>query len=94
MVLITGPLKPRLTVTHLDALDEPVLEQQLEGTVDARSSRGVTGVAQRTLDLDRRQGAVLPGEQLYHAVAGSAMLEAGAGERGMDVLAPVHPTQG
>ena len=81
-------LEPRLPVPDRDALDETVLNQQVEHSVDARAARCPTLRTQRILDLDDAQSTRLCREQLNHAVARSAALEARPRQDRVNVLAP------
>ena len=68
-------LEPRLPVADRDALDEPVLDEQLEHPVDARAPGRRPGGAELVLDLDRAQRARLARQQVDHPLARAAALE-------------------
>jgi hypothetical protein len=81
-------LEPRLSISHLDPLDQAVLDQQIEHTVDAGAAGRAPGRAKLVLDLHGAQCARLRREQRYHSLTGAAALEAGAGKHGAYVLGP------
>lgn len=87
-------LEPGLPITHGEALDEAVLDEQLQDAIDACAAGRATARAQRVLDLDRAERARLRREQLDHPVARSAVLQPRAREHAVNVVAPVrrrHP---
>src|SRR5947209_6575485 len=59
MVMLAGRLEAGLSVPHLDALDQVVLGEQLEHSVDAGPARGAAGIVEPLLDLGRAQRAPL-----------------------------------
>jgi hypothetical protein len=83
-------LESGLPVAHLDPLDQPVLNQQLERPVDRGPSGGAARRTQCILDLDRAERARLGGEQLDHAVTRAAVLQTGTAQDGLYVIAPLH----
>ena len=92
MVMVTvraHALKARLTVPHLDALHQPVLDQQLQYAIDAGPAGGTFLVAKRILDLHRAQRARLAGQHLNDPLASAASLQAGLREHQVHMLAPV-----
>ncbi len=93
MVMVTSGLRslePRLPVSHLDTLDQPMLDEEVQGAIDRGSPGGPSLGAQRVLDFDRAQRAWLRRQQLDHAVAGAPALQPGAPQDGVNVLVPVH----
>ena len=83
-----GALESGLAVADLDALDEAVLDEQLEDAVDAGAAGGLALVAERVLDLDRAQSARLGRQQCDHALTGAPSAKTRACERLMDELGP------
>jgi zinc/manganese transport system substrate-binding protein len=82
------PFKPGLPLPELDALDQSVLDEELEHAVNARPAGGSALLAQGGFDLLRAEGARLLGQQLDHPLTRPTPLEAGARERGVHLLGP------
>ncbi len=83
-----GSLEPGLSVPDGDALGEPVLDQQIEHSVDARAGGLAPALAESILDLHGAQRARLLGEQLDDPIASPTAFEAREPERRTDVLTP------
>ena len=84
-----GALEPRLPVPDRHALDQAVLDQQLEHPVDAGAAGRRARGPQRVLDLDRAQRARLVGQQVDDPLARAPVLEARPSQHLVNVLAPV-----
>jgi hypothetical protein len=59
-----GGLEPRDAVADVHPLDEPELDERVEGTVDARDPDGAAVVPDAVVDLLRGEAAALRGEVL------------------------------
>lgn len=57
-------LVARRAVSDLETIDQPPFTEQFKDPVDTRSADPLVAAAQLVLDLKRRQGAPLPGEQI------------------------------
>ncbi len=81
-------LEPRLPVPDRDPLDESMLDQQVEHSVDARPPWRSPLRTQRVLDLDDAQRTPLRREQRDHPVTRPAAPPTGRREDRVNVLAP------
>ena len=92
MVMVTAicrcRLEPSNPVSGIDALDEPQLDEGVEGSIDRRDSHRPTRPAQMVVDVLGAEAAVLPSEQLNHRLAGAATTVARSRERAQGVLRP------
>ena len=90
MVLSAGVDRLEAGLSRPDdhALDQPVLDEQLEHPIDARAAhRGSLG-AQLVLDLHGAERARLAGQQLDDPLARAPALVPCAGQHSMHVLTP------
>src|SRR5207244_1062871 len=87
-----GALVASDAVAEVEALDEAVLQQQLEHPVDARAAGAVAAPSQPSLDLERAERARFAVEQVDHEVARAAAAIAGRGEHRASVIAPARPS--
>jgi hypothetical protein len=74
----------------VDALDEPVVHEEVEHAVDARDADGPSGGAQAVVQLLCRQAALLSGEELDHRMTRTAPPVAGLTQDASCVLCPGH----
>ena len=81
-------LEARLVLVDRDALDEPVLDQQIENPVDAGPPGPAALGAKRVLDLDRAERTILAREQIDDPLARAAPAQAGVPEDGVYMVAP------
>jgi hypothetical protein len=71
-----GALEPRQALADRHALDESVVDEQLEHAVNARATRRLAPSTERVLDLDGAQSARLTGQKVDDPFARSAAFEA------------------
>lgn len=94
VVVVLTALVPRLEArapgARVDALDEALVDEQVEHAVDARDADGPAGLSQAVVHLLRRQAALLLGEETDHRVARSAASMAGGAKDVVCVLGPGH----
>ncbi len=81
-------LEAGVSLVDREALDEAVLDEQVEHAVDTRAADRLSLGAQRVLDLDCGERARLAGEQVDDPRPRAAALVAGAGKDALRVLAP------
>lgn len=86
-------LEPGLPLAHRDALDEAVLDEQVEHAVDARAGGRPPRGAERILDFDRAQRARLDRQHFDDPFPRAASLETRAREHRLYVIAPLSRHQ-
>ena len=74
----------------IDPLDEPLLDEQVQHTVDARDADRPPGNAEAVVHLLRRQAALLLREETHHGVPRPAAAMAGGAEDLVCVFCPGH----
>src|SRR5205085_2037062 len=79
-------------VADVDAVDEPVLDERLEGAVDAREPDPPVALVQRGVDLLRAAAAFLGAEVLDHAPARRPRPVPGLPEPFLHLRRPRHRT--
>ena len=81
-------LEPRLAGPHRHALDQAMVDEQIQHPVDARAPCRLARRPQRVLDLHRAQRAWLASEQFDDSLTRATALEARASQHRLDVVAP------
>jgi hypothetical protein len=90
VVLAAGedPFKARQPGTHGHALHQPVLDQQLQHSVDACPAYPMSLGAKRILDFHRAERAGLPGQQVDDPFTRAATAKSSPGQDRVRVLRP------